>query len=183
MAHHALSPPAAVARADRVLAFVAFLLAATALLLPWWRITWDDGTVEVREDAFAFRPEDPLTTSWAPHVTGALCVVAVLGLFVRLAANSHVHEPPKWRRDLGLAAGLLLLAAASCIFWPSATPAFWGGRTYSDGGIAVTETAMPGLGWWLAVVAGVLCAGAFWKAGKARPADADMADLGGATQK
>lgn len=170
--------PPSVTRADRVLAVLAFLLAVTALLLPWWRISWDDGTVVNRDDAFALRPEPPLTTTWAPWVTGGLAAVAALVLFVRLAANSHEHEPGKWRRDLGVAAGLLLLAAASCLLWPASPPSFWGGRTYSDGGVSVTETAMPALGWWLALVAGLLAAAAFRRAGKAPSADGPGAGPG-----
>jgi hypothetical protein len=160
-----------VARADRTLAFLAFLLAVTALWLPWWRVSWDDGSVELRQDVAAFRPEEPLTTSWAPWLTGLLCAAAAVLLFVRVAANSHLHEPTSWRRDLGVSAGLLLIAVASCLLWPSATPSFWGGRTYTDGGVSVTETAIPGLGWWVAVVAAALAALAFWQAGKARPTD------------
>lgn len=172
----------AVARPDRALALAAFLLAVTALLLPWWSLTWDDGTVAVRDDVSAFRPEPPLTTSWAPWLTGALGALGALALFVRLAANSHLHEPASWRRDLGVAAGLLLVAAASCLLWPAATASFWGGRTYTDGGVAVVETARPGLGWWLAVVAGLLAAAAFWRAGKAAPAP-DGPEPPGATGK
>jgi hypothetical protein len=163
----ALPPVGAVARPDRTLALLAFLLAVTVLLLPWWRITWDDGTVTSGDDVSAFRPEPPLTTTWAPWLTGLLCAGAALLLFVRVAANSHLHEPASWRRDLGVSAGLLLLAAASCLLWPASTPAFWGGRTYSDGGVTVVESAFPGLGWWLAVVAGLLAAVAFWRAGMA----------------
>lgn len=181
---------AAVARADRVLAVLAFLLTVTALLLPWWRVTWDDGTVETRDDVFAFRPEEPLTTWWAPHLTGAMAGLAALGLFVRLAADSHTHEPRTWRRDLGIQAGTLLLAAASCLLWPAAVRSFWGGRNYEDGGIEVVETAMPGLGWWLAVLAGLLGLVAFWKAGRygadgaATPhEDAERSTAPGGTQK
>ena len=168
------------ARPDRTLAFLAFLLAVTALLLPWWRVTWDDGAVELRDDVRAFRPEEPLTTSWAPWLTGGVAAAAVLLLFLRVAADSHLHEPRVWRRDLGVSAGLLLLAAASCLLWPAAIPSFWGGRTYTDGGVSVVETAMPGLGWWLAIAAGLLAALAFWKAGKIAPSESDSPD---ATQK
>jgi hypothetical protein len=159
------------ARADRTLAVLAFLLVATALLLPWWRIAWESGGLEVRDDVRAFRPEEPLTTAWAPWVTGLLAAAAALLLFVRVAADSDRHEPATWRRDLGVAAGLLLLACASCLLWPADIPAFWGGRTYTADDVSVTETAMPGLGWWIALVAAALAALAFWKAGKARPED------------
>lgn len=157
------------ARADRAFAFLAFLLAVTALLLPWWRVAWESDAAEgaeVRDDVRAFRPEEPLTTSWAPWLTGLLAAAAAGLLFLRVAADSHRHEPATWRRDLGVAAGLLLLACASCLLWPAEVPSFWGGRTYTDGGVSVTETAMPGLGWWVALVAAALAALAFWKAGR-----------------
>ena len=150
---------------DRTLAFAAFLLAVTALWLPWWRVTWDDGVAAVRDDAFAFRPEPPLTTEWAPWLTGILGAFAALLLFVRLAAGSRTHEPPAWRRDLAVSAALLAGAALSCLLWPQAVPSFWGGRTYAaPDGPSTTETAMPGLGWWLALVAALLAGLASWKA-------------------
>lgn len=168
-------------RSDRALALAAFLLAVTALLLPWWRLTVDDGTFVTTLDVRAFRPEPPATTTWAPWLTGGLAAAAALLLFVRLAANSHVHEPASWRRDLAVAAGLLVTAAASCLLWPAAVPSFWGGRTYTDPGTGVTnvETAIPGLGWWLALLAAALVALASWKARRA----ADGSTGGDATDK
>lgn len=181
------------ARADRTLAVLAFLLAVTALLLPWWRVAWESDQAEgaeVRDDVRAFRPEEPLTTSWAPWLTGLMAAAAAGLLFLRVAADSHLHEPATWRRDLGVAAGLLLLACASCLLWPAAVPSFWGGRTYTDGGVSVTETAMPGLGWWVALAAAGLAALAFWKSGRIRSGDGDGGDGGadgstasGTTQK
>lgn len=153
---------------DKGFAFTAFLLALTALWLPWWRVSWDDGATVVHDGVSAFRPE-PLTTAWGPWLTGALAAAAALLLFVRLAAGSRTHEPKAWRRDLAVAAGLLLAAVLSCLLWPAAetVPSFWGGRTYSAGnatGPSVTETAMPGLGWWLALLAAALLGVAAWTA-------------------
>jgi hypothetical protein len=153
-------------RPDRVLAFAAFVLAVTALLLPWWRVTLDDGAIAYRFDFRPFQPAEPWTTGWAPWLTGLLAAAAALLLFVRLAANSHEHEPASWRRDLAVAAGLLLAAALSCLLWPEAVPSFWGGRTYhaaNTTGPATTETAMPGLGWWLGLAAAALAGLASWK--------------------
>jgi hypothetical protein len=152
-------------RTDRALAFVAFLLLVTALLLPWWRVTLDDGTIASRYDFRAFQPDEPWTTGWAPWVTGILAAAAAVLLFVRLAAGSHLHEPASWRRDLAVAAGLVAAAVVSCLFWPEAIPSFWGGRTYhlaNTTGPDTTETAMPGLGWWLALVATGQLALASW---------------------
>lgn len=153
---------------ERAFALAAFLLAATALLLPWWRVTLDDGaTAPAVGDFRPFRPEEPWTTDWAPWLTGLIVVAALLLLFVRLAANSHEHEPASWRRDLGIATGLLAAAVASALLWPDAVPSFWGGRTYryeNVTGPATTETAMPGLGWWVALVATAMAGLASWKA-------------------
>lgn len=178
-------------RPDRVFAFVAFLLTVTALLLPWWRLTFEDDVGVQRYDFYAFRPEFPATTEWGPWMTGLIAVGAALLLFVRLAADSHVHEPTVWRRDLAIAASLLALAVASCLLWPAAFPSFWGGRTYEGEsqdlfGPSTTVTASPGLAWWLALVAMVLTGAAGWKAGRierrARE-EADMAAEAGTTPK
>jgi hypothetical protein len=153
-------------RPDRALAIAAFLAAVTALWLPWWGVAIDDGTTEGRDDVRAFRPEPPLTTAFGPWLTGLLAAAAVVLLFVRVAGDSHAHEPASWRRDLLVAAGLLAAAALSCLLWPADVPSFWGGRTYDAGGVRNVETALPGLGWWLAWAAALLSAGAWWKARK-----------------
>jgi hypothetical protein len=154
-------------RTDRALALAAFLLTVTALLLPWWRVTLDDGAFTTLFDFRPFLPQPPATTEWASWLTGILAAVAAFLLFLRLAANSHIHEPRSWRRDLAVATGLLAAAVASCLLWPDIVPAFWGGRTYMDAnttGPPTRETAMPGLGWWLALVATLLAGLASWKA-------------------
>lgn len=162
----------AVPRTGRRLAFAAFLLTVTSMLLPWWRVTWASVGGTVLEEVRLFRPVEPLTTSWGPWLTGGLVVAVALLLFLRLAARSERHEPPTWRRDLLVAAGLLGAALLSCLLWPSGIPAFWGGRTLqnetiTDGANATVEAAMPGLGWWLALLAALLLALA-WR--RARPA-------------
>jgi peptidoglycan/LPS O-acetylase OafA/YrhL len=164
------------------LAALAFVLTVTALLLPWWRYTVDDGTFTTRFDFHAFRPDPPATTTWAPWATGVLAAIAALLLFVRVAGNSHQHEPASWRRDLVVSTALLAVALASCLFWPGPTvPWFWGGRTTTDPGTGVSniEAAMPGLGWWVAVVALVLAAFASWNA-RRQP---DGSTAGGTTPK
>lgn len=141
---------------SRPVAFAAFLLAITSLLLSWWRVTWD----RVGEDVRPFRPEPPLTTSWAPWLTGILVALAIVLLFVRIAARSDRHEPAIWRRDLGIAALLMATAVLSALLWPADVPAFWGGRTYRVENVTttVTETARPVLGWWVALAATALLA-------------------------
>jgi hypothetical protein len=169
-------------RADRAWAFVAFLLTATALLLPWWRLAYEADGVGSVEDFRTFRPREPATTTWGPWLTGVLAAAAAGLLFVRLAADSHEHEPASWRRDLVVACALLAAALLSCLLWPADVPWFWGGRTYHDPAIEgppTTETAMPGLGWWVAVAALAAAALASWKARRA----ADGSTDGGATTK
>lgn len=147
---------------SRRLAILGFLLTVTSLLLAWWRVTWSTGGAALRDDVRVFRPEEPLTTAWGPWLTGALAVAALLLLFVRIAGRSDRHEPPAWRRDLAVAAGLVAATLLSCLLWPADVPAFWGGRTYTVENVTtqVTETAMPGLGWWVAVVGMLLLVGA-----------------------
>lgn len=145
---------------SRRLALAAFLLAVTSGLLAWWRLTWTSGGSSLREDVRLFRPEEPLTTSWGPWLTGILLGATLVLLFVRIAARSERYEPATWRRDLGVAAGLLGAAMLSCLLWPADVPAFWGGRTYTAENVTteVTETAVPGLGWWVALLALALLA-------------------------
>jgi hypothetical protein len=169
------------ARADRSLAFAAFVLALTALWLPWWVVAWNDGLTVVRQAVRVFAPQPPLTTAWGPWLTGVLAAAAALVLFVRLGAKSHLLEPRDWRRDLAVSAGILLLAAASCLLWPAGTPSFWGGRTYvpeNGTGPSIVETDLPGLGWWLALLAAGLAAVAWWMAGKPRPPETDPSTAG-----
>ena len=162
-------------RLDRALALAAFFLAATALLSPWWQVTLDDGTFVERFSFRAFQPVEPWTTTWAPWLTGLLAAAAIGLLFLRLAANSHEHEPASWRRDLVVATALLAAAVASCLLWPDTVPSFWGGRTYSSPtGPATTETAMPGLGWWLAGTATILAGLSSWKSRQAQASEGSV---------
>lgn len=161
------APGGAQATRSRPLAWAGFLLTVTSALVAWWRVSWSSGGAAIRDDVRLFRPEPPLTTAWGPWLTGALVAAAALLLFVRLAARSDRYEPPAWRRDLGVAALLLAVALASALLWPSDVPAFWGGRTYTADNVTteVMETAMPGLGWWVALVAAVLLASG-WRMAK-----------------
>lgn len=155
-----LSPPGplSVRLPSRPLAIGAFLLAVTSLLLPWWRVTHAAEGLSLRDDVWAFRPESPLTTTWGPWVTGALVVAAALLLFVRIAGRSQRYEPAVWRRDLLVAGVVMAMACASALLWPSEVPSFWGGRTYAVENVTtqVTETTMPVLGWWVALLGAAL---------------------------
>lgn len=124
----------------------------------------------MREEVWAFRPESPLTTTWGPWVTGFLVVAAALLLFVRIAGRSDKYEPRVWHRDLLVSGGLLAAACASALAWPAEVPSFWGGRTYTAENVTtqVTETTMPVLGWWVALLAALLL-GVAWR--RARPAE------------
>ncbi len=153
---------------SRVLAVVAFILVVTSLWLPWWRVTYEDsgGRPYDTQDVGVFGGEHLLAHSWARWVTAALAVGATLLLFVRIAGRSWTYEPGIWRRDLGVAALLCGLALASCLLWPSQVPSFWGGRTFALDNATGTfsEFAMPGLGWWVALLAALLAGLARWKA-------------------
>lgn len=140
---------------SRQFAITGFLALITSALLPWWGLTWDNGQTPIRDTVSLFRPEPPLTTTWGPWLTGILIAVAVLVLFVRIAARSEKHEPLSWHRDLRIALGTVALAIMSALLWPSGVASFWGGRTYTfenGTGPSITETAAPLLGWWVAIV-------------------------------
>lgn len=115
-------------------------------------------------EAAPFRPEPPATSSWAPHLTGAIVAATTLWLFARIAGRSHAYEPHLWRRDLCLQAAAVAIAWASTMLWPDQVPSFWGGRTLQAEGANFTETAMPGLGWWLALLSALLLGVAWWTA-------------------
>lgn len=151
--------------ASRPLAIVALLAAVTSFWLPWWRLTYADTQPYSVTDAGLFRASEA-TTAWGPTASGVLMAAACGLLFLRLAARSWFHEPPVWRRDLAIAAGLAAAGVLLAIAWPEAVPHFWGGRTFEDeaAGARFTETAMPVLGWWCGVVAALSAAAAWWRA-------------------
>lgn len=155
---------------DRGLTFVAFLLLITAAWLPWWVVTWKDeaGQVYDRVSVGLFQDGGAAAHQAATMVTGVLLLGTIVLLFVRLAARSWVHEPTSWRRDITIALFLQAAALASALFWPQGVPSFWGGRTFGleDAEGTFTETALPGLGWWLALLACLLQAVAVYGARK-----------------
>ena len=56
------------------------------------------------------------------------------------------------------------------MLWPKEIP-FWGGRTYqlvNGTGEQLTVLANPGLGWWVAAIAGLLLALAWWSSKDAK---------------
>lgn len=145
----------------RGLAVAAFLALLSSLWLPWYLVhnVAPDGTVFETLDAGLFRPAavaEPLLV----HAAGVLVVAAALLLFVRVAGQSWRHEPHLWRRDLRNATALVAGALVLAVFWPDAYPSFWGTLHYTtDAGDATVRT-LPGLGWWLGVLALVLSGGA-----------------------
>jgi hypothetical protein len=148
----------------------AFLLLATALLLPWWVVSARVlGSTTQAAAVYPLGSSQDLVFRWAQLATAALAGLAIVLLFVRVASRAWVHEPRVWRRDLAIAAALVVLALASGMLWPRPDTTdglgFWGGRTYLlDNATGTQEevVATPGLGWWLAAVAAVLLAAAWW---------------------
>lgn len=163
-------------RTDRNLAFAALLLLLTAFWLPFWVVRLDDGAGVTTSSFPVFRPFEPVTTTWAPHLTGAVLVITGLVLFVRLAGRSWYHEPAVWVRSLWAGVGSLVVAAATVMFWPASIPLAIGRRTLRDdeGMVVATETAMPGLAWWLVIAAAVCLGVAAWWSARAIASEADI---------
>lgn len=160
------SPDAAKAAGGPWLARLAFVVLATAFVLPWWTVTNTLAGVSTSQ-AVRFGDAD---VAWpaATWVTAALLFAALPILFVRLAARSWIHEVDKWRRDLGIAAASAGAALASSWAWPR-EGLFWGSRTYPmEGGDALQVAQAPGAGWWLAVCATLVLALAWWRQGRDR---------------
>ncbi len=156
---------------DSALAPVALFLFITSIWLPWWVVRWTDAS-GFRYDQVAVRlfgAPHGVAHAEGPWVTGALVALATLILFIRVAAKSWFHEPAAWRRDLWAAFGFGVAALASTLAWPSEVPYFWGGRTYAlvnDTAQSFTESALPGLGWWVALVAVLVVGPAAWLSGR-----------------
>lgn len=145
------------------LAVAGFLAGVTSLLSPWWviRITEDGEPLSTTPFAL-FKPFGPVTNAWGPHVSGALVVLALFVVFIRIAGQSWAYEPGKWRRDLGAAAVLMAMALALATSWPDSLGHFWGTRTAMDSGRTYVETARAAFGWWVALVGVALLAAAAW---------------------
>jgi hypothetical protein len=157
-------PPLRVRRAGFA-AGAAFLLLATGLLLPWWVVS--NRTAAAATPLAAVAPFD-WGQAIARHLSQLATIVAValalLLLFVRVASRAWAHEPRVWRRDVGIAALLTFAALLSGLAWPADFP-FWGGRTYLLDNATderLTIVANPGLGWWLAALAFLALAWAWW---------------------
>lgn len=152
-------------RRANLLAGLAFLLAVTALLLPWWSLTASLGGAsgELVPPVRPWGGDGEVTHGWAVWLSTGLVALAAVLLFVRLAAASWRHEPAAFRRHVATASGLLLEACALAWLWPLEFP-FWGGRTYTDNVTSepTLVAGMPALGWWLAVAAALGCGAAAW---------------------
>ncbi len=156
---------------DSSLAPVALFLFITSIWLAWWTVRWEDATGFRYEEVGVrlFGSGHEVAHNQAPIVTGVLVALGTLILFIRVAAKSWHHEPHLWRRDLWAAFGFGAAALVSVLWWPAEVPAFWGGRTYelvNDTSQHFTETALPGLGWWVALLATGLTAAAAVLAGR-----------------
>lgn len=158
-------------RRSRWWAIAAFLLLLTSVWLPWWLVRYE--SQGVRYDASAaglFAPVVPVSNEAGPFATGILVVAILLWLFVRVAGRSWLYEAPAWRRDMAIISGATVLALGSAFAWPDEVPAFWRSHEYALANATgtFTEEALPGLGWWSALVAAVCLAVAWWSS---RPTD------------
>jgi hypothetical protein len=152
-----VEPTPATHRADRF-AVLALLAWTTALFLPWWVMT-------NRTSDFSFG-----YTLWSHAEVGVrsgFVLVTILPallplalLFIRIAAKSILHEPARWRRDVVIAAALMLLSLALAALWPHEVP-FWGSIEYAGAGQVLSGN--PGLGWWIGVLASALAAFAWFQ--------------------
>lgn len=163
---------------DRLLAGLALVLVLTAFWLPWWVVRLRDTEGTTTSSFGLFHPFQPVTTSWAPHLTGGLLVLVALGLFLLLAGRSWAYEPRVWQKGLLVAAGGAALSLLLLVAWPSSIPEAWGRRTLvseTDGSWVATETANPGSAWWLVFVA-LVCLVAAWWLHRSRAAALDPSD-------
>ena len=142
------------------------MLWLVAIFLPWWSNSNEAFFMADAHFGLWDHPENDLDVQrrgiW---LTDAFALLPIPFLFVRLAARSFVHEPPKWRRDVAIAAVLMLLALASTALWPVGLP-FWGSAQFpASAGIPAQElSARPGFGWFLGLLCVLLLALAWWLA-------------------
>lgn len=150
-------------RRSRDLAVAAMLAVLTAAWLPWWVLEQASGGTTSSRFAVNLFARSEVTT-FMPIVTGIIVVLAALLLFVRIAGRSIIYEPDTWRRDLVVVGGAWGLALLSVIVWPLREFGFWGGRRLGNETVQVVveQTWMPGLGFWLGIIALVLVAVAAW---------------------
>lgn len=149
---------------------VAVLLAAVAVALPWWTVTGSVGGLEGTTSAGAFDTGDGLVETWQAGLAGVLTLLALAGLaFAGVVAGDLAALDDTWARaavPAAAVAGALLLVAAlvAVVTWPGEDAGFWDeARVEGFGGSVASETAA-GLGWYAAVLAGVLGPVAAWDA-------------------
>lgn len=141
---------------------VAILLAAAAVALPWWTVTGSVGGLEGTTTAGAFDTGDGVLETWEAVVAGVLTLLALAGLaFTGVVAWDLASLEDRWRERAAPAAavaGALLLVGAllAVVTWPGEGAGFWDeDRVEGFGGSVASETAA-GLGWYAAVLAGIL---------------------------
>jgi hypothetical protein len=166
-------------RRSGFLAGAAFFLLVTSFFLDWWVVSNSvGGSSTPLASVSLWGDGQGIVHPWARGLTLGLLFGACAILFVRVASRGWLHEPPKWRRDVGVAALFGALALASGMLWPAPIDnlqlPFWGGRDLvldNGTGQQLTIVANPGLGWFVALAAVVLSAVAWWMAGKDRGQD------------
>jgi hypothetical protein len=158
-------------RRARNWAAAALLVLLTSAWLPWWLVRYaTSGTAATTTYSSRLFGADPgVASAMYALSSGVLLATAVLWLLVRLAGRSFVYEPVIWQRDLLIQQALVAAAMGVVFAWPLAGFRFWAERQYglNDTAAVLTETTLPGLGFWLALV-GVVLLQVSWQIGRSQ---------------
>lgn len=156
-----------------VLLAVAALLALIALFLPWWSVNSTMsggafGTVKGTDDAAPF--DDRVDGA---VLTGVFWVVALLAVVATVVLVLAPMGTPPWVPVATASAGallLILLPLLAIVTWPGSGASFWGTETARNAASSVTSSRYANVGWYIALVSGLVCAGGAllaWRSGRA----------------
>lgn len=144
------------------------VLCLVCLFAPWWTVsgtyTSGFGVDKTTKSARPFSDGGDIIEGSAALIAGGLVLAGALaigtsavfsGLAFQAKRPANVLTP--W---LGLAGSLALLSAVVLAYttWPPDGFAFWDSSNSGVGGIRASETYAAGLGWYLAVIAVLVCA-------------------------
>lgn len=141
-----------------IVAALAVIVAAIALVAPWWTLADEAGADEAAVSPFDPGPQESVVDRTAVTAVGILAFVGIIGLVGGLAVGFRSQRPER-RATAGwlwmASGGFLLVAPLTAVLtWPSGDLPFWG--TASAGG--TTWGLVAGWGWYLTLVAGAMAA-------------------------